>query len=59
VTGLSDVISQEQEMTWGYTDETSQVIVKPTFLPAKYVKQFNTELLLIEDSEYITVLVGS
>jgi len=34
-------------------------MVKPVCLPCKYSPQFCQQVLVVDDSEYLTVLVGS
>jgi len=34
-------------------------LAKPSCYPSKYAKGFAEEILLIDDSEYITLLIGS
>lgn len=52
-------MSEGFEPTWGYTDESSQLMVKPIALPCKYSPQFCQQVLVADDSEYITILVGA
>jgi len=55
---ITDLLSQGNEIPWGYVDETSNRIVKPQIIGCKYLKQFSSEVLLIDDSQYLTVMVG-
>lgn len=56
---ISDMNNMSEDNSWGFLDETSNLIVKPQNIPCKYQKQLTSEILLIDDSEYITILVGS
>ena len=49
----------EKEQSWAYTDETSQLMVKPACVPCKYSPQFCQEVLVADDGEHITVVVGA
>lgn len=48
-----------EEPLWLNYDSESGQLVKPMLYPCKLQKQFNSEIVLIDDSEYLTILVGS
>lgn len=56
---ISNMNNMSDDNFWGFLDETSHLIVKPYTISCKYQKQLTGDLLLIDDSEYITLLVGS
>ena len=43
---------------YAYVDETTELMVKPMAVPCQYVKSFFAETLLIDNGEYLTILVG-
>ena len=44
---------------WGHTDETSGLLVKPLAQPCKHTKLIHQECFLVDDSEYMYLVVGS
>ena len=62
ITDLPQVLSsleQGTEANWGHVDPTSNLLVKPEAVCLKLTKALQSEVLLIDDAEYLTVLVGS
>jgi len=57
VTDLVEM-TQLEEPTWTYNDTTSGLMVKPSCYPCKLSKAYHQEVLLVDDSEYLTILVG-
>jgi hypothetical protein len=45
--------------TYGHTDETTQLIVKPTLLPCRGNKLSHYEAFIVDNGEYLTLLIGS
>lgn len=51
---------QSVEVDWGFfTDDTEAAIVKPKVLAAEYKKIFGNEAYILDDGEYINLLIGS
>ena len=55
---VTDLVKPEEDRDWGMTDEDSGQIVKPRAVPLKLSKQLHFEVWLIDDGEYMTILVG-
>ena len=47
-----------QNENYGYTDETTEMIVKPNLIPCQYSKTYYAETLLIDNGEFLTLFVG-
>ena len=52
---VSDVAESE---SWGHTDENTQLIVKPEMLPCRGSKLSHNDCFIVDNGEYLTVLVG-
>lgn len=44
--------------TYGHTDESTQLIVKPHCLPCRGSKLSHSEAFIIDNGQYLTLLVG-
>lgn len=47
-----------QNDSYGYVDEQTELLVKPVAQPCRFTKAFYTETLLIDNGEYLTLMVG-
>jgi len=45
--------------TYGHTDESTQLIVKPELLPCRGNKLSHYEAFIIDNGEFLTLLIGS
>jgi hypothetical protein len=56
---MSVFLDQGIETAWGHVDPTSNQMVKPLAIPCRMTKALQAEVLLIDDAEYLTILVGN
>ena len=47
-----------QSETWGHTDENTQLMVKPECLPCRGSKLSHQECFIVDNGEYLTLLIG-
>lgn len=45
--------------TYGHTDESTQLIVKPALLPCRGNKLSHYEAFIVDNGEYLTLLIGT
>ena len=52
---VTDIGESDQ---YGHTDETTQLIVKPPCLPARANKLSHYEVFILDNGQFLTLLVG-